>query len=336
MINNLKQLIYSDLDQLNDQQFLQIFKAIFAEQIDEKTIKDFLISLNNYNLPTQAFIGAVNALRTQMITIEAPQNCLDVCGTGGDNLNTLNISTAVSIVVASAGVCVAKHGNKAISSQSGSADIFMELGVEILTDKNLIEKNLQQKNLAFLYAVFFHPALKKLAPIRKELATPTIFNFLGPLLNPAQTNLQLIGTSRLNTMSKIAEVIATNSRNHAFIVHGFEGIDEISITNNSYLVEVKDGKILPTQIINPLDYNFSLSKLTDIQGKDPKYNASKLMAMLNGEISPYRDIVVLNSAFGLLLAKKVKSVFQGIILAQNLIDQKTALQKLNEIKKVES
>lgn len=334
MINNLKQLIYSDLEQLDDQQFLQIFKAIFAEQIDEKTIKDFLISLNEYNLPTQAFIGAVKALRAQMITIEAPQNCLDVCGTGGDNLNTLNVSTAVSIVVASAGVCVAKHGNKAISSQSGSADIFMELGVEILADKNLIEKNLQQKNLAFLYAVFFHPALKKLSKIRQELSTPTIFNFLGPLLNPTKCNLQLIGTSKFHTMTKIGEVIAQDSRNHAFIVHGFDGIDEISITSKTHFVEIIDGKILPAQIIDPTNYNFSMAKLADIQGKDPKYNASRLTAMLNGEISPYRDIVVLNSAFGLLLAKKVQSVAQGIILAQNLIDQKTALKKLNEIKKV--
>jgi len=331
-MNNSQNLITSkNFSQFNSHQFYDIFKAILADQLNEEQIINFLVELNNHNLPVNAFVGAVKALKEEMITINAPKNCLDLCGTGGDQLNTLNISSATCFVVAGAKICVAKHGNKAISSKSGSADIFFELGIKITDTKNIIENNLLEKNLAFLFAVDFHPALKKLAPIRKKLQQPTIFNYLGPLLSPANCSLQLIGTSRYDTMSKIANVLAQDSKNHAYIVHGFDGMDEITLTNKSYLLEVVNGKISQKIIINPQDFGFELVNIKELQGFDPKNNAQKLLALLNGEKSPYRDIVILNSAFAFLLSKKVVNITEGIKLAEKIIDQKIALAVLNNL-----
>lgn len=310
----------NDISNLSCEQFYEIFRDIFNDKYDENFILKFLADLNFCNLPNNAFIGSIQALKEEMSSVNAPKNCLDVCGTGGDKLNTLNVSTAVSFILASAGICVAKHGNRAISSRSGSADIFFELGIKISDDKNFLEKNLREKNLAFLFAPFFHPALKKISPIRQKIKEPTIFNFLGPLLNPAKTNLQLIGTSRFDTMNKIANVIALETKNHAFIVNGFDSMDEISICDKSYFLEVKNGKIGELKIIDPTKFNFKLATHEAISGGDPSYNAQKLIALLEGEKSAYRDIVVLNSAYAMLLCNVIKNIEDGIILSQSLID----------------
>jgi anthranilate phosphoribosyltransferase len=327
-MNNFQHRLTNDIPNYSSKQFYEIFCDIFNGKYDENFIIKFLVDLNFYNLPNNAFIGSIQALRQEMTSINAPQNCLDVCGTGGDKLNTLNVSTAVSFILASSGVCVAKHGNKAISSRSGSADIFFELGIKISEDKNFLERNLREKKLAFLFAPFFHPALKKISPIRQKLKEPTIFNFLGPLLNPAKTNLQLIGTSRFDTMNKIANVIALDSKNHAYIVNGFDSMDEISISNKSYLLEVKNGEIGELQIIDPTKFNFKLVAHEAIAGRDANYNAQKLIALLDGEKSPYRDIVVLNSAYALMLCDIVKRIEDGIDLAQSLIDSYKAKEIL--------
>ncbi len=325
-------LLKKDFSILLPLEFYHIFNDILADKFSEDFIINFLHQLNKSGLPLNSFIGSTQALKAQMISIKSPAFCLDVCGTGGDCLNTLNISTAVCFVLASADLAVAKHGNSAISSQSGSADIFFELGIKISDDKNYLEKNLQQKKLAFLFAPFFHPALKKLAVIRKKINSPTIFNFLGPLLNPAKANLQLLGTSRFDTMEKIAKVIAFDPRNHAFIVNGFDSMDEISTSAKSHLIEVKNGKISEIKIIDPREFNLEIVSHKAIRGKDPKYNAQKLIALLDGEKSPYRDIVVLNSAYGLLLCNKVTNIEDGINLAKSLIDNFKAKAVLSSLK----
>jgi anthranilate phosphoribosyltransferase len=327
-MNNFQYNLTDDISKYSITQFYNIFCDIFNDKYDEDSITKFLLELNFCNLPSNAFIGSIQALKQEMILINSPQNCLDVCGTGGDKLNTLNVSTAVSFILASAGICVAKHGNKAISSRSGSADIFFELGIKITDDKLFLEKNLREKKLAFLFAPFFHPALKKISPIRQKIKEPTIFNFLGPLLNPAQTKLQLIGTSRFDTMNKIANVVAQDIQNHAYIVNGFDSMDEISICDKSYLLEVKNGEIGELQIIDPTKFNFKLVDHQAIAGDDARHNSQKLIALLNGEKSPYRDIVILNSAYALMLCKLVKKVDDGIDLAQSLIDSGNANEML--------
>jgi len=312
------------------QNFEEIFDQIIQLKMDENEIRNFLLALNKANLPSNAFIGAVSSLKKCMKKIAAPKNAIDVCGTGGDKLNTLNISTAVCFVIAAAGVPVAKHGNKAISSKSGSADIFSELGIKISSDIAEIEENLSQKKLCFLFAPFFHEALKNVAAIRKSLAVPTIFNFLGPLLNPANTSFQLIGTSRKDVMKKM--LAAKQDTKKTYIVHGFDGMDEISLCDNSYLLRFENGKIFEEEIINPEDFNFKKVSIEALIGGDPKHNAEKLLDLLSGEKSAYRDIVVLNSAFALKISDRVKNVEEGVDLAKEMIDSGSAQKVLEKLK----
>ncbi|MBP7710664.1 MAG: anthranilate phosphoribosyltransferase [Rickettsiales bacterium] len=319
-----------NLTTLTSTNFEEIFDQIIDAKISDDEIKNFLLDLNQASLPTNAFIGAVTALKKHMKKISAPANAIDVCGTGGDKLNTLNISTAVCFVVAAAGIPVAKHGNKAISSQSGSADIFSELGVKISSEIPEIEKNLREKNLCFLFAPFFHEALKNVAVIRKSLGVPTIFNFLGPLLNPANTPLQLIGTSRKDVMQKM--LAAQKDAQKIYIVHGKDGMDEISLCDDSYLLRFENGKIFEEEIINPEKFGFKKVGLEALKGADPKHNAQKLVGLLNGEKSAYRDIVTLNAAFALKLAGKVEKVEDGVEMAQLMLDGGAAMRVLESLK----
>lgn len=321
------------LTKLSSEEFAEFFSQIIDGKINEDSIKDFLLTLNKDKLPTNAFIGAVSVLKKEMKTLNAPEGAIDLCGTGGDKLGTLNISTATSFVVAGADVVVAKHGNKAISSKSGSADIFAELGIKISSDIAEIEQTLREKKLCFLFAPFFHESLKAVAKVRKKIEGPTIFNFLGPLLNPAGTKIQLIGTSRRDTMKKIAEVLKSGKvTKKAYIVHGFDGMDEITLTDNSYLLRFEDGKIFEEEIIDPTLLGFRKVKLEDLKGGDPKHNAQKLVALLEGEKGAYHDIVVLNSAFALKLAGKVNEVAEGIEVAKNVIHSGAALKVLENLR----
>ncbi len=321
-----------NLTTLTFQNFEEIFDQIIDLKISENEIRNFLLELNSVNLPLNSFIGAVSALKKRMKTIAAPENAIDVCGTGGDKLNTLNISTAVCFVVASAEIPVAKHGNKAISSQSGSADIFSELGIKISSDISEIEKNLREKNLCFLFAPFFHEALKNVATIRKSLGIPTIFNFLGPLLNPANTKKQMIGVSRHDLLEKLAQTqLELGLAEETFFVCGKDKMDEISLCDDSYLLRLEGKKIYPEEIINPEKFGFKKINLSELKGADPKYNAAKLTALLQGEKSAYRDIVVLNSAFALKLAKKVNTIADGVDLANHLLDSQSSLKILESL-----
>lgn len=319
-----------NLQTLTPQNYEEIFDQIIELKIGEDEIKKLLLELNDTNLPSNAFIGAVAALRKRMKKISAPENSIDVCGTGGDRLNTLNISTAVCFLVAAAEIPVAKHGNKAISSQSGSADIFSELGVKISSEISEIEKNLAEKKLCFLFAPFFHEALKSVTMVRKELAIPTLFNFLGPLLNPANTNFQLIGTSRKDVMEKMITVQKDSRR--TFIVHGQDGMDEVSLCADSYLLKSENGKVFDQEIINPEKFGFKKVELAELKGGDPKHNAGKLIALLEGEKSAYRDIVILNAAFAFMVAGKVEEISAGVELAKEMIDGGKARKVLDVIR----
>ncbi len=324
LINNLKNF--------SAQNFEEIFDHIVESKVNNSDIKKFLLDLNSADIPTNSIIGAIRSLKKRMKTISAPVGTIDVCGTGGDGLNTLNISTAVAFVVAACGVPVAKHGNKAISSKSGSADIFSALGINFSSDISEAEATLRDKNICFLYAPFFHESLKNLAEIRKSLNVPTIFNFLGPLLNPANVKLQLIGVAKHAMLKKIATAIsATSEDSKAYVVCGMDGMDEISICDNSYFLTVENGKISAEEIINPAKYGFAKAKIESLTGQNPEYNAKKLLALFNGEKSAYRDIVILNSAFALKLAEKVKTVAEGVMLASSAIDDGKALGVLKSL-----
>ena len=349
-----------NLQKISSQQFEKIFSDILDQKISAAQTREILISLNKEGYSKESFIGAVVALKKRMVKISAPENSIDVCGTGGDKLHTLNISTAVCFVVAAAGIPVAKHGNKAVSSLSGSADIFSELGVKISSDISEIEKNLNEKKLCFLFAPFFHESLKNLAEIRKSFAAefnqPTIFNFLGPLLNPANTRFQLIGTSRKDSMRNMLEVasscyVESSETSHEilrfaqddakeiqddkgkriYIAHGFDGMDEITLCANSYLLRFENGKFFEEEIINPEKFGFKKVGIEALKGQDAKYNAQRLIALLEGEKSAYRDIVILNAAFAFKVAGKVLKIEDGVELAVEKIEKGNGKQVLKSL-----
>ncbi|HLD77353.1 MAG TPA: anthranilate phosphoribosyltransferase [Rickettsiales bacterium] len=323
------------LKNLDYTSFEQIFADIIDGKIDKISAKKILLEINDIGFQTATFLGAMHVLKKRMKKINAPKNAIDVCGTGGDCLNTLNISTAVCFVVAACGIIVAKHGNKAISSKSGSADIFKELGVEILSDVLAIEKNLREKKLCFLFAPFFHESLKNLVEIRKEIAdefnVPTIFNYLGPLLNPANVKKQFIGTSKKETMLPMLEALKINGSEAVYIVHGFDKMDEITLCDNSYFLKFENNKISEEEIINPQDFGFKKIALDELKGGDAKYNAQKLIDLLACKKSAYRDIVLLNSAFALKLSGVAKDVNSALNMACQAIDGGKARKILQDL-----
>lgn len=297
----------------NIEQFQLFFEQILANKIDDNSIKNFLLEINHHNIPKNAIIGAILALKKNMVTIDHHQDAIDVCGTGGDKLNTLNISTTVALTLASMGIKVAKHGNKAFSSKSGSSDILDKIGIKYSDDPKIIDQQLNSFNISFLYAPYFHPALKNLATIRRDLQVPTIFNYIGPLLNPTRPQRQIIGVSKFEIINTLAEVIATiNCDSRVFLVNGFDGMDEITITTNSNLVCIDNSIIQKSTIINPLDFGIKLCDLTDLTGGESEYNAQKLIELFNSKHnSSYLDIVALNCSYALNL------VNQNTILSKN-------------------
>lgn len=322
------------LEKYSTQQFENFFDQIFENKLDENSIRDFLLEINSHNLPINSLFGAVNSLKKRMIKISHHQDALDVCGTGGDKLKTLNISTAVAIILACAGVKIAKHGNRAVSSASGSADIFTHLGINFDNNIANIDDNLRQHNLSFLFAPFFHPALKIVAEIRKSINEPTIFNYIGPLLNPTNPRKQIIGTSRQDVMRKIAEVLLKNNPAGSFyIVHGFDGMDEITLSDNSYLLKISHHKIHEIEIINPENFGINKCPIDEIIGGNPEYNSQKMLELFAGKTSKYLDIVVLNCAFALQLINKFQNINDGIIFSRNLIKSGKVLDFLNKVRK---
>lgn len=324
-----------NIKKYNQEQFLELFTNIIDQKINKSEVKKILLEINEIGYSKEVFIGSALALKKKMRSIKAPINTIDVCGTGGDNLNSLNISTAVSFVAASCGVNIAKHGNKAISSRSGSADIFAELQIPILSNINEIEISLERNKLVFLFAPLFHDSLKNLSDIRKEIASEfssaTIFNFLGPLLNPANVKKQFIGTSRKDTMLPMIEALNFMGSDSVYIVNGFDGMDEISICENSYLLKLKNKKISEIEVINPEKYSFKKVSIDEIKGLDPKYNSIKLHDLLKGEKSAYRDIVILNTAFVLELSGFSKNITEGIKQAKFAIDSGSSYRLLKKL-----
>ncbi|MFT6105918.1 MAG: anthranilate phosphoribosyltransferase [Rickettsiales bacterium] len=311
--------------------YVKIFSNITSGKLDDEKIEEFLRHLNKSKFSTSAFIGAIETFRPLCKKISAPKNSIDVCGTGGDKLNTLNVSTAVALLVSSCGVPVAKHGNKAISSKSGSADVLSMLGINILAEQDEIEKSLEKDNLCFMYAPLYHNSFKSIAKVRAKLGVPTIFNFLGPLLNPANTAFQLIGTSKVETMIPMLEALKASGSEKVFIVHGKDGMDEITICDNSLIAKLENGKISEVQTINPEDFGFKKSPIESIKGGDAKYNAAKIIELFDGVDSSYQDIVVLNCAFALLVANKVQDVQKGIIMARDAIKSGKVKNHLNKL-----
>ncbi|MCX8068974.1 MAG: anthranilate phosphoribosyltransferase, partial [Thermodesulfovibrionales bacterium] len=274
--------------------------------------------------------GAAKAMRAMSIHIKSPEGTIDTCGTGGDESGTFNISTASAIVLSSLGIPVAKHGNRSVSSKSGSADVLEAFGVKIDLSPEQVQKCLFETNFAFLFAPLFHPAMKYVAQARRDMGIRTIFNILGPITNPADTKIQIIGIFNPKLTEIIAQVLNKLGSKRALVVHGLDGLDEISISDKTLISELRNGQVHSCYIA-PEDVGLSKSPLESVIGGDKELNADIIMSVFEGAKGPARDIVVFNAAAAIYIAGKSDSIKDGVKIAQNAIDSKKALDKLQEI-----
>ncbi len=296
----------------------QAFTDILDGRTSEDAIAAFLIGLTERGETSIEIAEAARALRERLIPIDAPPGTIDVCGTGGDGHHTLNVSTAVSLVVAACGVPVAKHGNRAASSKAGAADTLEALGLDMARAGAMAESTLADLGICFLFAGNHHPAMKRIQPIRQRLGRRTIFNLMGPLANPAHVTRQLIGIARPDYAPVYAEAMASLGAEGAAVVSGEEGLDEISSAGPTIVVRVGDCD-LPERIV-PEDAGLTRSPLSDIRGGDPAYNALALRRLLTGEHGPYRDAVLLNAAAALVIARAAPDLTEGAALAAEALD----------------
>ncbi|MFK4872071.1 anthranilate phosphoribosyltransferase [Novosphingobium sp. ZW T3_23] len=304
------------------------FGLILDGKVDDETIVRFLIALTERGETASEIAGAARAMRTRMIPIAAPANAIDVCGTGGDGHHTLNVSTAVSLVVAACGVPVAKHGNRAASSKAGAADTLEALGLNLDRAAETAEETLGDLGICFLFAARHHPAMGKIMPLRKAIGRRTIFNLMGPLANPANVTRQLVGIARPAYVPIYAEALMHLGSDHSFVISGDEGLDELSLAGGNEVAEIKSGE-LSMRRVSPEDAGLPVSPVGAIRGGDAAYNAEALRRLLLGEHGPYRDAVLLNAAGALIVAGEVETWREGVEEAAEAIDKGLANALLN-------
>lgn len=305
---------------LSVQEARQAFSSILDGRCNPDDIKSFLIGLADRGETADEIAAAAEEMRARMITVNAPSNAIDVCGTGGDGSHSLNISTATALVVAACDIPMAKHGNRAASSKSGAADTLEALGLDLGKAADNGEKSLSDIGIAFFFAPNHHPALGPLAPIRKNIGRRTIFNLLGPLCNPARVRRQLIGVASPDLVERYAAAAMQLNYEKVMIVSGEEGLDELSISGPSKVALVENGDVTLSRI-NPGDIGLTIHGPESIKGGDAEFNAAALRELLMGEQSAYRDAVLLNSAAALMVAGEVHSWEEGVEEAGEVIDK---------------
>jgi anthranilate phosphoribosyltransferase len=306
------------------------FDCLFEGQVSTKDAGEFLINLHRKGETIEEILGAAMSMRHRAITINAPLGAIDIVGTGGDSHSTLNISTAVSLVVAGCGVPVAKHGNRAATSRSGAADILSALGVNLEPSIPIQEKCLTEANICFLFAPYHHPSMRHVADIRKKLGIRTIFNLLGPLTNPANVTHHLIGAFDAEWLGPMVEVLKTLGSEAAWLVHGHDGLDEITTTSATDIVEFRGGTVRHFTI-DPEMVGLPQTSLESLKGGDAEYNAEALRKLLAGEKCPYRDITLLNAAAALTVVGKVNSLAEGLRVAGAAVDNGYAQKTLAKL-----
>ncbi|MBA4048908.1 MAG: anthranilate phosphoribosyltransferase [Sphingomonas sp.] len=296
----------------------QAFADILDARTSEAAIADFLIALSLRGETATEIAEAARALRERLIPIAAPTGAIDVCGTGGDGHHTLNVSTAVSLIVAACGVPVAKHGNRAASSKAGAADTLEALGLNMDRAGSTAEASLRDIGICFLFAANHHPAMARITPIRKRIGKRTIFNLMGPLANPARVTRQLIGIARPDYAPVYAAALAELGTERALVVSGEEGLDEVSGAGPTVAVAIGDVGLGPR--IVPEDAGLPRHPIAAIRGGDPAYNAAALRRLLMGEAGAYRDAVVLNAAAALVVAGHADTLCNGAEEAREILD----------------
>ncbi len=306
------------------------FGALFEGAATPAQIDGLLMALRVRGETVDEIAAATRAMRARMNRIKAPANAMDIVGTGGDGKGTLNISTATAFVVAGAGVPVAKHGNRNLSSKSGSADALTHLGLNVMATPEMAERALAETGICFMMAPMHHPAMRHVGPARAELGTRTVFNLLGPMTNPGGVRRQLTGTFDRVWNRPMAETLRELGSESVWIVHGSDGTDEISIAGPTWVVQLKDGEITEFEI-SPEDAGLPVHSFDAILGGDPAENAAALRALLAGETGAYRDAVLLNSAAALLIAGIAANLAEGAEIAAEAIDSGAAQAKLDAL-----
>ncbi|MBE7637555.1 anthranilate phosphoribosyltransferase [Sneathiella sp. P13V-1] len=318
---------------LSEEEAKEAFNIILSGDATPSQMGAFLMGLHLRGETVDELVGGVSVLREKATYITAPEGAIDLVGTGGDGHGTYNISTAAAFVVAGAGVPVAKHGNKAASSKSGTADVQAELGINTECDLSLTQKAVHEANIGFMVAYRHHGAMRHVGPTRVELGIRTIFNLLGVMSNPAAVKRQLTGVYDPRWMIPMVETLKALGSEHVWIMHGSDGLDELTTTGPSLVAELKDGQIREFEI-TPEEVGLPRATLDELKGGTPAENAAALMALLKGEASPYRDVTLLNAGAALVVGGKCNSVKEGIDLAAQSIDSGKALAAMEKLKEI--
>jgi anthranilate phosphoribosyltransferase len=320
---------------LSEEEARGSMQEIMDGQATPSQIAAFLMALRLKGETVAEITGCARVMREKAVKVKIEsKTILDTCGTGGDARHTFNISTVSALVVAGAGVTVAKHGNRSISSKCGSADLLEKLGVKIDASVEIVEKCLKEADIGFLFAPLFHPAMKYAMPTRQELGLRTIFNILGPLTNPCQASCQLMGVYDGKLTETLVRVLKALGSRRAFVVHGEDGLDEVTTTNSTRISELSSSGEIKTYLFNPEELGIKRTSLLDLSGGDVIENVKITEGILQGEKGPRRDIVLINAAFGLVAAGKANDLKEGIKLASTSIDSGQAREKLLKLKSI--
>ncbi|HEX2654894.1 MAG TPA: anthranilate phosphoribosyltransferase [Xanthobacteraceae bacterium] len=307
-----------------------VFDRMMSGEATPSQMGGLLMALRVRGETIDEITGAVTTMRRKMLKVQAPPTAIDIVGTGGDASGSYNISTCAAFIVAGAGVPVAKHGNRALSSRSGAADVLTALGVRIDLTPEAISRCIHTAGIGFMFAPAHHPAMKHVGPTRVELGTRTIFNLLGPLSNPAGVKRQMVGVFSKQWVEPLAHVLGKLGSERAFIVHGSDGLDEITTSGPTTVASLENGGVKVFEI-NPADVGISLVKPQALRGGDAQQNAEALMAVLKGQKGPYRDVAVLNAAAALMVAGTASDLKEGVALATKSIDSGEAEGSLDRL-----
>ena len=334
MSADLKPLIAAAVDRpLTREEAEAAFTTLFEGEATPSQIGGFLMTLRTRGETVEEYAAAAAVMRAKCKKVRAPEGAMDIVGTGGDGKGTLNISTATAFVVAGAGVVVAKHGNRNLSSKSGAADALTQMGVDVMVGPEVVERALAECGIGFMMAPMHHPAIAHVMPTRAELGTRTIFNILGPLTNPAGVKRQLTGAFSPDMLRPMAETLKTLGSEAAWLVHGSDGTDEIAISGTTKVVALKGGAIEEMEV-HPEDAHLPVHPFEAILGGTPEDNAKAFRALLAGETGAYRDAVLLNAAAALVVADAAPSLAAGVDMAAQSIDSGAAREKIEALARV--
>ena len=324
----LKQILARE--NLSQQQAYEVFSKVMAGEVDAPTLGAMLCGLSSKGEHVNELVGAARAMREAASHVHCDRPSLDTCGTGGDGINTFNVSTTAALIASAAGAVVAKHGNRTNTRVSGSAEVLDNLGVNIEADVPKLEKCLAEIDIAFLYALRLHPAMKYAAPVRKALGVRTIFNLLGPLSNPAGAQYQILGVSREKHIDLLADALLELGAKRAWVVHGTDGLCDLTITGTTRIAEIKDGTITRFDL-DPADAGLTKGTLADLTVGSAKESAEVVKNILSGKTGPSRDHAVLNAAAALVVYGLAEDIHSGAELATKTIDSGAAQDKLNAL-----